>query len=77
MGVLRRRYETAIEKQDVEEATEAARELRNAILAGTDSMMIPDRPNVDEEAWMAYRQALRDITLQDGFPLNINWPEQP
>jgi len=24
-----------------------------------------------------YRQALRDITTQEGFPHNITWPEKP
>lgn len=27
--------------------------------------------------WKAYRQALRDITKQQGFPRNINWPITP
>lgn len=27
--------------------------------------------------WQVYRQLLRDITLQDGFPLNIVWPTTP
>lgn len=27
--------------------------------------------------WVAYRQALRDITQQAGYPLNIVWPERP
>ena len=29
------------------------------------------------QVWMTYRQALRDITAQDGFPWNVTWPEQP
>ena len=32
---------------------------------------------VDKEVWAAYRQALRDITSQEGFPWTITWPEQP
>ena len=28
-------------------------------------------------AWAAYRQALRDITAQPGFPWAIDWPENP
>jgi hypothetical protein len=27
--------------------------------------------------WMAFRQALRDIPLQSGFPTNIQWPSEP
>lgn len=42
-----------------------------------DSMMVPDRPNVNVPAWEAYRQALRDVPEQEGFPLSIVWPEKP
>ena len=28
-------------------------------------------------AWATYRQALRDIPAQDGFPWNVQWPTQP
>lgn len=27
--------------------------------------------------WAAYRQALRDVTAQDGFPYTIVWPKDP
>ena len=27
--------------------------------------------------WVAYRQALRDVTEQEGFPNEITWPTQP
>ena len=29
------------------------------------------------QVWMTYRQALRDITAQDGFPWNVVWPTKP
>ncbi len=32
---------------------------------------------VEKEAWATYRQALRDVTGQEGFPWTIDWPEQP
>lgn len=28
-------------------------------------------------AWKVYRQALRDITTQSGFPFNVQWPQPP
>lgn len=28
-------------------------------------------------AWATYRQALRDISLQPGFPLDVIWPDPP
>jgi hypothetical protein len=27
--------------------------------------------------WMAFRQALRDIPLQAGFPTTVQWPAEP
>jgi hypothetical protein len=32
---------------------------------------------LDPSAWRAFRRALRDITLQEGFPGNVNWPVLP
>ena len=29
------------------------------------------------QVWATYRQALRDITLQPGFPHNVTWPDEP
>ena len=54
----------------------AAREKRNALLAECDWTQVADAP-VDKAAWAGYRQALRDIPDQDGFPLNVIWPEVP
>ena len=65
-------------KTDEEYATEA-REKRNALIAETDFMAMPDYP-LDEErkaAVLAYRQALRDVPEQAGFPRQINWPTKP
>lgn len=77
MGVLHQRYEAAMNGSDAEEAAEAARAYRNALLDDCDKMMVSDRPNVDTAAWAAYRQALRDIPETEGFPFNITWPEKP
>ena len=30
-----------------------------------------------DAAWATYRQALRDVTSQSGFPWTITWPESP
>lgn len=56
-------------------ATEA-RAKRNQLLAASDWTQVADAP-VDQAAWAAYRQALRDITAQAGFPETINWPVAP
>jgi hypothetical protein len=49
---------------------------RNRKLSESDWTQLADAP-VNREAWLAYRQALRDLTAQDGFPFEITWPELP
>ena len=49
---------------------------RNTKLAASDWTQVADAP-VDQAAWATYRQALRDITAQAGFPWTIDWPAQP
>ena len=53
-----------------------ARQERNTLLAASDWTQVADAP-VDRAAWADYRQALRNITSQAGFPENIIWPTQP
>ena len=65
-------------KTDEDYAAEA-REKRNALIAESDYMAMPDYP-LDEEkkdAVLAYRQALRDVPEQAGFPRQIDWPTKP
>ena len=52
------------------------RKQRNAFLAVSDWTQVADAP-VDQKAWAAYRQELRDITQQAGFPNDVTWPTQP
>jgi hypothetical protein len=61
------------------ELAKIARAKRDALIAACDYTMLPDYPidNAGRAAWAAYRQALRDITGQAGFPLEIDWPEAP
>jgi len=49
---------------------------RNAKLSATDWTQVLDA-KVDQAAWAAHRQALRDITGQEGFPWAIIWPARP
>lgn len=62
-----------------EEYAKEAREKRNALIAETDYMAMPDYPLDDEKkaAVIAYRQALRDVPEQAGFPRQIDWPTKP
>ena len=52
------------------------RSQRNTKLTESDWTQVADAP-VDRAAWAAYRQALRDITSQAGFPWTITWPDAP
>ena len=54
-----------------------ARSDRNQLLASSDWTQLPDVPQTLKDAWATYRQALRDITAQSGFPRDIVWPVAP
>lgn len=49
---------------------------RNARLAACDWTQVADAP-VDKAAWATYRQSLRDISSQPGFPWEVTWPTSP
>lgn len=51
------------------------REQRAKLIAETDWMALSD--NTLSPEWAAYRQALRDITEQPGFPFEVTWPSKP
>ena len=48
---------------------------RDQLIAETDWWALPDRTMTAEQT--AYRQALRDITDQAGFPTDVTWPTKP
>jgi hypothetical protein len=52
------------------------REKRDQMLAASDWTQVADAP-VDQAAWAIYRQDLRDIPQQDGFPQDVAWPAKP
>jgi hypothetical protein len=54
-----------------------ARSIRSELLQASDWTQLPDVPQALKDSWATYRQALRDITAQSGFPRNIVWPTQP
>lgn len=62
-----------------EELAAEVRAQRDKLLAETDWTQVLDAPISAEsrEAFRAYRQALRDITEQEGFPTDVVWPEMP
>lgn len=50
---------------------------RLQLLYETDWTQLPDVPQETQQLWKAYRQALRDITEQEGYPREVVWPEKP
>lgn len=50
---------------------------RDSLLKDSDWTQLPDAPNDTKTAWATYRQALRDLPQQSGFPNNITWPTAP
>lgn len=70
----------AVPKQD--DGTEELRDyeqavsIRNSMLLECDWTQLPDAP-VNHAEWATYRQELRDITTQVGFPNNVVWPTKP
>jgi len=52
------------------------RKQRDDLLAACDWTQLSDAP-VDREVWATYRQALRDISNQDGFPWEVVFPKDP
>ena len=65
-----------VERLSEADAADNVRGSRNHRLADCDWTQLPDAP-VDHTAWASYRQALRDVTAQPGFPWNVEWPSQP
>ena len=51
-----------------------ARQERDNLLIESDIYALADR--ITDE-WRTYRQSLRDVPSQAGFPDNITWPTKP
>ncbi len=90
--VLKNAYSKAVEEKDEDRAAELARKIRDKLLASSDKEMTFDRLGIDtsstvafltsitevfKNSWALYRQHLRDIPQQPGFPLNIDWGKAP
>jgi len=76
-------YDVVVENKTQDELdaekTQKANEVRyrrNALLTQSDWTQLADAP-VDNLAWAVYRQSLRDITLQAGFPFTVDFPVAP
>ena len=63
------------ERQPQDQAERNIRSRRDGLMQETDWMALSD--NTMASDWANYRQALRDITGQSGFPYEITWPTKP
>ena len=85
-------YAAACEERNEEEAAALARKIRNKLLDNSDAQMSLDRLGLDlssatkfitslskifKGAWAEYRQALRDLPTQAGFPFDVKFPTPP
>ena len=61
--------------KDAEQA-KSIRADRNKRLSDSDWTQVADAP-VDKEVWATYRQALRNVPTQAGFPWSVEWPVAP
>jgi hypothetical protein len=71
--------EPATEEEIADRTERKASEVRahrNGLLAQTDWTQLVDS-TADKEAWAEYRQELRDVPSQQGFPWQVTWPEKP
>lgn len=71
---------TPLTQEQIDAATanqaNSIRAQRDQLLAQSDWTQVADAP-VDQAAWAVYRQALRDVPEQAGFPFNVVWPVKP
>ena len=68
--------ETAYKAMKDAEQAKSIRNSRTEKLKDSDWTQIADS-TADKAVWATYRQALRDITAQTGFPWTIDWPDAP
>ncbi len=59
-----------------DKAWQVVRSKRDGLISQSDWTQLGDSPQLGNQAWLDYRQALRDITEQSD-PANIEWPEVP
>lgn len=68
--------QAALLTQQTTELAASIRVERDNKLKECDWTQIVDS-TADKTAWATYRQALRDVPTQAGFPWTITWPESP
>lgn len=72
-------YDPRDAQQKYDSCAEGVISMRNSYLYESDWTQIPNNPLTLEvqQEWAVYRQELRDVTQQSGFPFNVVWPTPP
>lgn len=68
-----------IENKPIDALITEIKNQRNTLLTESDWTQIPNNPLTVEQqaAWATYRQELRDIPEQSGYPFNVVFPVAP
>ena len=72
-------WEDGTQQQKYASAVINVRASRASLLEKSDWTQLPNGPLTAEKQaeWQTYRQALRDITTQSGYPYTVSWPTKP
>jgi hypothetical protein len=72
-------YSTKTWDSNFEAADTIQKGKRQSLLTNSDWTQIPNNPLTEQkqQEWAVYRQQLRDITSQSGYPFNVVWPTEP
>ena len=65
------------EQQGIATTMDSVRQKRDALLQSSDWVGLTDAVVKNKEAWLAYRQALRDLPTTFKTPEEVVWPEAP
>jgi len=67
------------DKQKYDQQATIVLSQRSTLLYQSDWTQIPGNPLIQpvQQQWATYRQALRDIPTQTGYPFNVVWPTSP
>ena len=69
-------FDDAVKAVVDEQQAKSVRSSRDEKLKDSDWTQVADAP-VEKTVWATYRQALRDVPNQSGFPWEVTWPDAP
>lgn len=70
-------YQNAWNASATDRKKDEVRSDRNALLENSDWSQASDIPSDIKNKWTSYRQNLRDLPAQSGFPNSVTWPTKP